>query len=552
MKKLRLLFFLYIIVFSIVVGKLFYLQVVSPKPDTENEYLKTHKIHPERGKIYDRNGLPLAVNKSTYLLYLEPQSIPDPSYLAEKIHPLLEMETASIEARIDASKEWVAVKNGIEEETRKKILSMGLPGIGFQEEYKRFYPEASLAAHILGFVGKEEDGSDTGYFGIEGYFNKDLEGLAGFLKSERDFLGRPILVGTQERVEPQNGRSIYLTIDKSVQEIAKSKLKDGMERYRAKEGCVIVADPMTMEILAFSCLPDFDLDNYFLFSESYFKNPGITDLYEPGSTFKPLIVAAAIEEKKIKPTDTYDEEGPVEVGDYTIRTWDNKYEGRVSMTRILEKSSNVGMVHIGEKLGAENVYSYIHDYGFGKPTNIDLQGENPGFLKRKAEWYPIDYATATFGQGIAVTPIQMIRAFSSLVNGGKLLEPHIVRALASEDRKNVIEPKVERVILKPQTSEIIKKMLVSTVENGEIRWAKPEGYTIGGKTGTAQIPIAGHYDPNKTVASFIGFAPADKPKFIALVVLKEPESSPWGSETAAPLFFEIAKDLLVYYNIAPQ
>ncbi|MEK7166174.1 MAG: penicillin-binding transpeptidase domain-containing protein, partial [Patescibacteria group bacterium] len=216
------------------------------------------------------------------------------------------------------------------------------------------------------------------------------------------------------------------------------------------------------------------------------------------------------------------------------------------------KASNVGMGHIGSKLGEKNLVSALQKYGFGQRTGIDLEGETAGYLKPEGQWYPIDYATATFGQGIAVSPIQMLTAFSSIINGGELLTPHMVKELVYGDRSKKVEKKVVRRTISPETSEIIKKMLVSTVEHGEYKWAKPKGYKIGGKTGTAQIAVQGKYDASKTIASFIGFAPADKPKFIALVVLKEPGTSIYGSETAAPLFFEIAKELLVYYNIAPQ
>ena len=222
------------------------------------------------------------------------------------------------------------------------------------------------------------------------------------------------------------------------------------------------------------------------------------------------------------------------------------------MTRILEKSSNVGMVYVGEKLGSKKIYDYLGKYGFGQTTNIDLQGEASGYLKPKADWYPIDYSTVTFGQGIAVTSIQMIRAFASIINGGNLMKPFLVQKIVSENKITEIKPKVEKRVISQLTSEIIKKMLVSTVENAEAKWDRPKGYVIGGKTGTAQIPIKGHYDPSKTIASFIGFAPASDPKFITLVVLYEPQTSPWGSETAAPLFFEIAKQLIVYYNISPS
>lgn len=552
MVKTRLLFAVFLILFLSILIKLFYLQVLNPVNNADNAYLRTRKITPERGKILDRNGLPLAVNKPAYLMYFEPKKIANKYEFVKRIDDLTQIGEATIESKIDTSKDWVSVKNGIDIDLKNRLLATGLKGLGFDEETKRYYPEASLSSHLLGFVGKTRDGEDIGYFGIEGYYDKDLTGLAGVLKSERDFMDRPILIGIQEKVDAENGRSLYLTVDKSVQDIIKTKLKDALEKYQAKDGCVIVADPNTMEILGLACLPDFDVDKYYNFTEENFKNPTITDVYEPGSTFKPLIVAAAIENKKIKGNDTYDETGPMEIGGYTIRTWNNKYEGTISITRILEKSSNVGMVYIGEKLGQEKLLSAINNYGFGSMTGIDLQGENPGYLRPKSNWYPIDYATATFGQGIAVTPIQMITAFASIINGGTLYKPHVVLKIGANDRVNNIRPTKVRTVISPITSEIIKKMLVSTVENGEVAWAKPKGYTIGGKTGTAQIPIAGHYDPTKTVASFIGFAPADKPKFITLTIIREPKSSQWGSETAAPLFFEIAKELLVYYNIAPQ
>ncbi|MBI5122447.1 penicillin-binding protein 2, partial [Candidatus Roizmanbacteria bacterium] len=345
---------------------------------------------------------------------------------------------------------------------------------------------------------------------------------------------------------------LILTIDKTVQEISKKKLLAGLDLYKAKKGCVITADPKTMAILSLVCLPDYDLEKYYLFSEDYYKNSAISDLFEPGSVFKPLIMAAALEEKKIKPNDIYNETGQVAVGEYNIKTWNDKYEGKISMTRILEKSSNVGMVYVGEKLGNKKIYDYLGKYGFGQNTGVDLEGEASGYLKPQTNWYQIDYSTVTFGQGIAITPIQMIRAFASIINGGYLMRPYLVQRIVSGNKVTEIKPKIERKVISPLTSEIIKKMLISTVENAEAKWDRPKGYKIGGKTGTAQVPIKGHYDPSKTIASFIGFAPANDPKFLTLVVLYEPQTSPWGSETAAPLFFEIAKQLIVYYNISPS
>ncbi len=551
MIKLRLVFLLFAFFFALVILRLFYIQIIDPLSSSSNEYLKYRKILPQRGKIFDRNKEPMAVNQTKFNMYVEPKKMKDKGRLVEKLDDILKIGEATLEAKIDESKVWVAVTSNLTKEQKDLIEKLKFPEIGFNEDPQRYYPEASLAAHLMGFVGKNDKSENVGYFGVEGYYDKELGGLPGILKTERDLLGRAILLGNQEKIEPENGHDIILTIDKSVQKIAKEKLKSGIERYKAKEGCVIVANPYTMEILGLTCLPDFDVEQYYKFSESYFTDHAISSIYEPGSTFKPLVVAAAIQEKKIKPDDFYNETGPVQFGQYKIKTWNDKYEGKISITRILEKSSNVGMVYIGKKLGDKNVQKYVRKYGFGANTEIDLQGEAGGVLKPDSEWRAIDYATATFGQGLGVTPIQMVTAFSSLVNGGELLRPHVVKSIIAGGDERQVPKKETAKILDEKTSEIIKRMLVNTVEHGEYKWARPEGYSIGGKTGTAQIPVQGKYDPSKTIASFIGFAPADRPKFITLVVLKEPKTSIYGSETAAPLFFEIAKDLLVYYNIAP-
>lgn len=550
MLKTKLLFLFFTICFAVIIVRLFYLQVLNSQ-EYNADYLQTRKIYPERGRVFDRNGQPLAVNQTTYKLFVEPKVVTDREKLIYKLDETLQIGQSTLEAKINPEKYWVPIKGNLSKEIKDKILSFKLPGVGFDNEQKRYYPEASLSAHLLGFVGKNNDGENLGYFGVEGFYDQELAGMPGLLRSERDLAGRPIFVGTQERVEPDDGRDIYLTIDKAVQNIVKKKLVAGMEGYGAKEGCVIVANPYTMELLSLVCLPDFDPTNYYDFPSQYYKNYSISNLYEPGSTFKPLVVAAAIQENAIKPDEIFDEDGPIQMGKYYIRTWDNKYHGKVNVSQILEKSSNVGMVMIGEKLGNDKLFEYINKYGFGFPTGVDLQGEVAGTLKSRKYWYPIDYATATFGQGIAVTPIQMIRAFSAIVNGGKLMKPYVVQKIVEDDTERVREPKVEKQIINERTSLILKKMLVSTVENGEFKWAKPKGFVMGGKTGTAQIAVQGKYDPTKTIASFIGFAPADEPKFIALVVLREPSSSIWGSETAAPLFFDIAKELLLYYNITP-
>src|SRR3989344_3837474 len=385
MFKLRIVFLLFAFFFLFIIIRLFYIQIIDPLSSAANGYLKYKKILPQRGKIYDRNYEPIAINQSHYRLFIEPKKMKDKDKLVKGLEEVLKLGEATLEAKIDETKVWLAVTSGLTKEQKQKIERYKFTEVGFEDELDRYYPEASLAAHLVGFVGKNQKNEDIGYFGVEGYYDKELGGLPGFLKAERDLLGRPILLGNQEKIEPENGHDVILTIDKSVQEIIKQKLKNGVERYKAKEGCVIVADPFTMEIVALACLPDFDVENYFKFSESYFTNHAISSVYEPGSTFKPLVVAAALQEKKIKSDDFYNEKGPVQ-------------------------------------FGQKNIISYLKKYGFGDLTGIDLQGEAGGVVKQESDFKAIDYATATFGQGIGVTPMQMITAFSALVNGGELLK----------------------------------------------------------------------------------------------------------------------------------
>lgn len=554
MSKIRIVFFTILIAFVAIEAKLAYIQVMGGQSPTENRYLQYKKIQPERGRIYDRNGLPLVTNQTKYQLFVEPQQIKNRDQVISAIDRVTQIGDATLEARIDPKLQWVAITSGMSEKSKSKLDSMHVAGIGFDSQPARFYPEASLAAHLVGFVGKDKNGEDMGYSGVEGYYQQDLAGLPGLVKADSDVVGRIMSLGSRERIASHNGRDLYLTIDKVVQRIVKEKLKAGLIRTEAKSGCAVVANPMTMEILSLVCLPDFDPDHYWEFTNESFTNQAISTVYEPGSTFKPLIVAAGIEEGVIKKDETMNEDGPVKVGEYDIRTWNNEYAGKISMTQILERSSNVGMVYIGKKLGDEKIYDYVHRYGFGELTGIDLQGESPSYLKPKDNWYKIDYATATFGQGLAVTPIQLVRAFSSVVNGGKLLRPYVVQKAVSENRTQVFHPRVEERVLSEKTSKTVVDMLVSTVENGEYKYAIPDGFhgKIGGKTGTAQIAVSGTYDASKTIASFIGFAPADNPKFVALVIYKEPKSSIYGSETAAPVFFDIAKELMVYYQITPD
>lgn len=556
MGRLKIVAFFFVIFFFVVWARLFYWQVLSAedlKKNAESQHFYRLEIPAIRGEILSSDGSPLVTNKPAYLVFAEKNKLEEKAGLPKQISEILETDEASISAKLNQDNVWVPLMHKVEEEKVRKLRGLNILGLGFEREDKRYYPEASMSGHLLGFVGKNELGEDEGYFGLEGYYNKELAGNNGYLQQEKDAFGNPIIIGDSERIDARNGRNILLYLDKTVQFVAEEKLKEGLKKYGAKSGNVIIVDPATGGILASASYPNYDPSYYEDFPKEYFKNPVVAETYEPGSTFKVIIMVKALDEGKVKANDKFDETGSVTVSDYKIKTWDNKYHGQITMTQILEYSSNVGMVHIADLMEKKKILEAVKDFGFGQKTNIDLQDEAETSLRSDNEWRDIDLATVSFGQGIAVTPIQMVMAVGALANNGYLMKPQMVKKIVTEDGENIdIKPKEVRRVIKSSTSKIITEMMVSAVSNGEAKWAVPKGFRVAGKTGTAQIPVEGHYDAEKTIASFIGFAPADKPKFVMLVTLREPKSSPWGSETAAPLFFDIAKELFTYYGITPE
>lgn len=556
-RRIHVVFILFLILFLVIIIKLLYWQVINSddlKGISEKQISTTLDIPAQRGRIYSSDKSPLVINQRSYLVYLEPHKTKNINQTIKILSKDLEMNESSVSAKITNNELiWIPIARKISEEKMMQLKNEKLDSIGFIAEPKRYYPEASMAAHLLGFVGKNTKGSDQGYFGVEGYYDNQLRGRDGLKRIEKDVSGNPILSGRYDEIPAELGRDIVLTIDRSVQFTAEKKLLEGIQKFGAKGGSVIILNPKTGAVLAMVSYPSFDPDDYTRYPSDYHKNPTVSSSYEPGSTFKVLVMASALNEGKIKPESLYEENGPVEIGGYTINTWNQKYHGKISMSQILEYSSNVGMVYVESKLGDDNFIKYITDLGFGKPTDIDLEGESSPDLRPLNKWYKIDYATASFGQGIAVTPLQMVRAVAAVANGGKILKPYVVQSIVTESGNKIeTQPKIIRQVFKKEVAAMVTEMMVSAVDNGETRKIKPNGFRIAGKTGTAQIPIQGHYDTQKTIASFVGFAPVDDPKFIMLVTINEPTSSPWGSETAAPVFFSIASELFSYYGISPS
>jgi len=569
---------IYLFALAIII-RLIYWQFIADVKSFPSQVMQEERLPAARGEIYTLDNFPIVANQEAFTLFVKPKEITGkPSDIASKISPFLISEKYStMEAQLDDTQKeqkeqeikdreayilnrisntqlfWVQIARKITKQAKEKIEGFNISGIGFQEDTKRMYPEASMAAHVLGFVGSSEYEEDIGYFGLEGYYDNQLRGKDGRGGQSEDPFGLPILVARFRPIAPKQGNSIRLAIDRGVQFIVEEKLHQAVERYGAKQGSAIVADPKSGKIIAMASSPAYSPSFYGEFGQDLYKNPAVADTYEPGSTFKLITMAAALDTGAVAPdTKCASCGGPRKIGGYEISTWNKKYYPNSSMVEVIQHSDNVGMTFVSEKLGIDGFIDYIKKFGFGQKTNIDLQDEVPGNIRPADEWREIDLATASFGQGIAVTPIQMVQAVQAIANGGRLISPKVVNKIITNDKEEPVKANREAQVISQKTASQITEMMVNAVEQGEAKAFKPKGYRIAGKTGTAQIPVAGHYDPEKTIASFIGFAPADNPKFVMLVRFTEPSSSIFGSETAAPTFFTIAKELFNYWGISPS
>lgn len=578
MDRLKIIQFLIFGAAILIVLRLFYWQFIAQVDSASSSIETENKIPADRGEIFASDGFPLVTNQQAFLLFARPFELRDDSKkIAKDISSLLVSEKyATAEAKLsdeDQKKKeeeikakegeiasrlsaknlfWVQLARKIPLGKKEKIEKLNLNGLGFEPDSKRFYPEASMAAHLLGFVGSDKFGDDTGYFGLEGYYDKKLRGQSGRASLESDPFGFPILVGRYKPLEPKKGISLYLTIDRAIQFIVEKKLRESVQKYGAKEGTVVVSDPKTGHILAMATYPNYTPAIFSEFNDSLFRNPSVGDTYEPGSTFKLITMSSALDLGLVEPNTRCNVcSGPRQISGYEISTWNKKYYPNSTMTEVIQHSDNIGMTYVADKLGVENFHKYINKFGFGKTTDIDLQEEATGTIRDKDEWKQIDLATASFGQGIAVTPIQMVQAVGAIANKGKLISPQIVEKTEEGGKIKKTDKASQIQVISPKTASLVTEMMVNAVNQGEAKAFVLKGFRIAGKTGTAQIPVAGNYDPNKTIASFIGFAPADDPLFLMLVRFREPSSSIFGSETAAPTFFSIAKDILSYKAVSP-
>lgn len=558
----------------LIVARLFYWQVIKARElqtaVIKQTQRKLSKIG-ERGQIFTSDGYLLVGNQAYYRFAVQKAELELPATaLVDILVPILLPENpeyflASSSAEQDTAKlnlsnqlltqlaknsNQVTLRAKISSETKAKIEQLKIKGLVFEAFTARFYPEASMAAQVVGFVGKTEDGTDQGYFGIEGALDAELAGKAETRTVLTDALGKALPGEKLNFTTSVGGRDVVLTIQRDLQQLAEDFLATGIAKYGAKSGEIIIIEPATGKIRALATWPTYLPQYYYAYPASIYKNPSVADTYEPGSTFKTLTVASGVDAGVISP-DTICPNcgGPRVLGKYTIKTWNNVYNPNTTMTQALEKSDNVAMMYISDLLGKERQIEYFKRFAIGEPLRIDLQEDTQ--TPFPARFGPVELATSSFGQGISTTSLQLMRAVGAIANHGLMMRPQIVEKVIDKQRDQEIPvpPTPERQVISPQTAEKLTAMMIDSAVHGEAQWAVSKRYTIAGKTGTSQIPGPGGYQADKTIASFIGFAPPENPQMLMLVKLTEPTSSPWAAETAAPLWFKLAEKIFLLKGI---
>ncbi len=547
MKKWRsyLVFFLILALGGVISAKLFSLQVFrceEYRAFAQGQQKLYTPLEGERGQVFFETGDILETNIEEVSVFVAPHEMGDQEQSLEKLAQILGRDKEEILAEVKKGNPYIEIKRGLSEEEievlRREVDS---DGVYINTFMSRHYPQERLAAHVAGFLG----GEGLGQYGVEGYYDGVLAGRESFYENGDTLFSQQ---------DYNKGSDIYLTLDYNIQFMAEKLLREAQENLEAEGGSIIMMDPNSGEVMALASVPSYDPNNYFEYQDyNLFRNPALQKLFEPGSIFKPITMASAIDAGELTPQTTYRDEGIIEIGGRMIYNYDRRVHGEKTMTEVMEKSINTGAVFAERALGHKGFLEYIKRFGFLGPTGIDLQGEEFSENKEFRKGYEINFATVSFGQGIEITPIQMVRAFSAIANGGKLVKPYLASYLIEAGKRVDLETEEPDQVISSKTASQVTAMLVSVVENGFAKKAKVPGYYIAGKTGTAQIPWSslginkkGYSD--KTWQSFIGFAPAFNPEFVVLVKLDNPQTKT-AEYSAVPLFQKLAKYTINYLGI---
>ena len=561
-KRINLILILISLLGAAILGKLFFIQILNYeywKALAQGQQKFFAQIQGERGEIFfqgrNKEGhlYTLASNKNWELVYISPEEISARGQSLEKtaqsLNQILNLDESLVLEKIKKSDSlYELLKNKLTQEEIELLKKLNLPGVYLGSEIVRYYPQETLASQVIGFLG----GDNVGQYGVEGYYNDLLKGSEGFQEGEKAAYG--YLVKTTS-VPVKRGSDLILTLDYNIQFVAEKLLKEAKENLEIESAQIIVGDPNTGKILALANFPNFDPNQYGKEENlEIFQNSAIQKLFEPGSVFKPITMAAALDTGAITPQTTYTDPGIIKIGGWPIYNYDQKsYPGEITMTEVLEKSINTGAVFAERQIPHQTFLDYIEKFGLFEPTGIDLEGEVFSTNLNLKKGYEVNFATASFGQGIEITPIQLFRAFSAISNGGKLIKPYLLESSSFENSSDEI---LGEQIISQKTAAQLTTMLVSVVENGFGKLAKIPGYYIAGKTGTAQVPFSalkidksGYSE--KTVQTFVGFAPAFNPRFLILVKLDSPKART-AEYSATPIFGELAKYIIDYYQIPPD
>jgi cell division protein FtsI (penicillin-binding protein 3) len=539
--------------FTGVVGRLGWLQVIRQgdlAALAERQYSRTVVLQAQRGPIVDRQGAALATSSPAESLFAQPRVVGDPVRAAARLAPLLAMSERELHASLTSGKPFVWLRRRVPPATAADIRALREPGLGFLPEPLRLYPNRELGAHVVGF-----EGVDGGLEGIERAMNDALAGTPGKAVVGRDALGRDVV--TEAVIQrPAPGQGVMLTLDRTIQYLAEREIDAAYRRTQAKAAMAVVLAPRTGDVLAMAIRPTFN-PNAFLDvpSREHWRNRAVTDPFEPGSTFKIILAAAALEEGVVHPEDRiWAENGKITIARTTIHDW-KKY-GWLTFGEVLQNSSNVGSIKVGLSLGRDRYYRYMTAFGFGAPTGIGLAGESRGQLREPSRWSGLSLPTMSIGQEISVTALQMVAAFGAIANNGVLMQPRLVRALFDAEGRQTrrFEPRSIRQVITPETARTLTRLMTQVVAGGTGHNAAIAGHEVAGKTGTAQKldPTTRRYSRKPGVLSFVGFAPADAPRLVMLVMLDEPKNEKWGSEAAAPIFSAIGTEVLRYLDVAPS
>ncbi|MCY3759486.1 MAG: penicillin-binding protein [Acidobacteria bacterium] len=548
--RLGLLVLFFVAWSCLIVFRLVDLQIVrypEMRERARRQQTRMFEISPKRGTIYDRRDRELAVSIKVESVFAVPHKIADKSRTATLLARTLGLDPDRVRRRLEGARSFGWIKRKVDYPHVQKVRELDLPGIYFETENKRFYPKRELAAHVLGYVGMDNEG----LAGLEHLYERDVRGTPGRILLHTD--ARKRYFSSVER-PPTAGADLVLTLDESIQYLVEQELQAQVEKSRARGGAAIVMNPSTGAILAMANVPTFNPNHYGRYSESAWRNQAILNIYEPGSTFKVFTAAAALEEGLTTPEEQiHCMNGGIVIGKHRIR--DHKPFGWLSVREVIARSSNVGVIQLGFRIGKQRLERYLRHYGFGRPTQVDLPGEARGLLRPASDWHTVDLGTISMGQGIGVTPLQMITAAGMIANGGEWIPPRVVERVRSDriSRSPSLSQAGGRRVLRKETAETIKEMMSLVVAEGTGRRARLRGFSAAGKTGTAQkVDERGRYSHTQFIASFVGFAPVENPALSIVVLIDEPRGLYYGGQVAAPVFQKIAEKTLNYLSVPPD